>query len=95
MTRFFSTLLEVDVLRLHRQTNKQTHTQRRTWQHDKKIPAYGRQRTSRPMRIVGPTHRLTHTQTDWRLYDQVGPEGQVGENFNKAIVTEKNMKKKL
>ena len=46
------------------------------------------------MRIVGPTNTLTHAQTDWRLYDQVSPEGQVGENFNKTIVTEKNSERK-
>ena len=46
------------------------------------------------MQIVGPTNTLTHAQTDWRLYDQGDPEGQVGENFNKTIVTEKNSKRK-
>ena len=46
------------------------------------------------MQIVGPKHTLTHPQTEWRLYDQVGPEGHVGENLNKTIVTEKNSERK-
>ena len=35
-----------------------------------------------------------HTQTEWRLYDQVSPEGQVGENCKQTIVKENNYNRK-